>query len=250
MQAAVERTRAAVSLTARIRRALSRHGLIGTLRLCLLNVCWVLRDLQPRRRRYRQRQEELDSALGIETRGIVQVEDFETGAVNVIHANAYAPSPPNAVTQLLGDLPIEYENFTFIDLGSGKGLTLFLAGAFPFRKIIGVEFSPVLHRKAQHNLEQYKTRYPGSPEVELVCMDAAEFKFPEQNVVLYMYNPFRGDVMRKVVGNIESFVKTTHKEMYVVYYYPAVEQVFHSVPALKHIAAGSSYRIYHASVQG
>ena len=46
-------------------------------------------------------------------------------------------------------------DFTFIDLGSGKGRVLLMASDYPFKKIIGVEFMPELHRAAQENITGY-----------------------------------------------------------------------------------------------
>ncbi len=47
------------------------------------------------------------------------------------------------------------QDFTFIDLGSGKGRVLLMASEYPFQKIIGVEFMPELHRAAQKNIAGY-----------------------------------------------------------------------------------------------
>jgi hypothetical protein len=47
------------------------------------------------------------------------------------------------------------QDFTFIDLGSGKGRALLMASAYPFKRIIGVEFMPELHRVAQENIRKY-----------------------------------------------------------------------------------------------
>ncbi len=48
---------------------------------------------------------------------------------------------------MMAALPIEFNQFTFIDLGSGKGRTLLMASDFPFRKILGVE---ILRRAAPY----------------------------------------------------------------------------------------------------
>ena len=48
--------------------------------------------------------------------------------------------------------------FTFVDIGSGKGRTLLMASQFPFRKIVGVELIAELHQRDQENLRAVPVR--------------------------------------------------------------------------------------------
>jgi hypothetical protein len=54
------------------------------------------------------------------------------------------------------------QDFTFIDLGSGKGRVLLMASDYPFKRIIGVEFMPELQRVAQENIRKYAERCTGA----------------------------------------------------------------------------------------
>jgi tRNA G46 methylase TrmB len=49
---------------------------------------------------------------------------------------------------MVSRLNISFEDFTFFDFGSGKGRALHLASEFPFKNIIGVEFSSKLHARS------------------------------------------------------------------------------------------------------
>ena len=76
---------------------------------------------------------------------------------------------------MLSALPIDYRDFTFIDIGSGKGRTLLMASDYPFRRIIGVELLPELHRIAQENVRKYKNENQKSFAIVSQCVDAREF---------------------------------------------------------------------------
>lgn len=72
------------------------------------------------------------------------------------------------------------------------GRALFMAMEFPFRTVIGVEFSPVLHDKAKENARRYHSHTRKCKQLELLCMDASRFDIPPEPLIIYMYNPFRG----------------------------------------------------------
>ena len=80
-----------------------------------------------------------DLEHNIETSARIHETDLEIADPNWIHASAYFPTPSRFLKEALAGLDIRFEDFTFVDLGSGKGRVLFMASEFSFRKIIGVE---------------------------------------------------------------------------------------------------------------
>ena len=58
---------------------------------------------------------------------------------------------------LLLNIEEDLGRFDFIDFGSGKGRVLLVASHYPFRQVIGVEFSPELHEIAQENIRRYQS---------------------------------------------------------------------------------------------
>src|SRR5579862_5607431 len=93
-----------------------------------------------------------DAARGIETRQGVSVKDLTlSGAVE--GAFDYLPARAHTVRLLLDRLPLQkYSEYTFLDIGSGKGKILFLAAEYPFRRVLGIEFALELHQQAQQNI--------------------------------------------------------------------------------------------------
>src|SRR3977135_3821117 len=101
----------------------------------------------------------------------------------------YQPTEPALFHEMMASLPIEFDQFTFIYLGSGKGRTLLMASEYPFRKIVGVELIAELHRAAEENIGAYKSPTQRCTQVESLLADARDFELPEEPLLLYLFNP-------------------------------------------------------------
>jgi hypothetical protein len=77
-----------------------------------------------------------------------------------------------------------------------------LAATYPFRKVIGVELVADLHARAAENVRRAVNRLR-CREIELYNVDARRFRIPPEVTVIYLWNPFDGDVLREVFGNIQ-----------------------------------------------
>ena len=53
-----------------------------------------------------------------------------------IYNTAYYATPPSLFQQALARLEVDFERFTFVDLGAGKGRMILLASNFPFRQMM------------------------------------------------------------------------------------------------------------------
>lgn len=74
----------------------------------------------------------------------------------------------------------------FVDLGSGKGKAcLYMAKQRAFKKITGVELSDSLLAIAHAN-----SRRAQHPEVAFLKQDASEFRLPDGNTLVFLFNPF------------------------------------------------------------
>ena len=110
-------------------------------------------------------------------------------------------------------------DFTFIDLGSGKGRVLLMASDYPFKKIIGVEFMPELHRAAQENIAGYANDRQRCPQIESVCMDARDFQFPDNPLVVYLFNPLSEQTFTRVLKNLRRSAEQKPRPIYNTYRY-------------------------------
>jgi SAM-dependent methyltransferase len=114
----------------------------------------------------------------------------------------------------------DYSKYTFIDMGSGKGRMLFVAAEYPFRRVIGVEFSNDLHEEALANIRRYRHSKQRCADIESLHADAAEFEFPDENLVIYMFNPFGPEVMGRMLANLERSIERHPRHVVVVMLWP------------------------------
>ena len=139
----------------------------------------------------------------------------------------YLPTWPKAAESALRDLPItDYSSYTFVDFGSGKGRILLLAAALPFRKVVGVEISADLHEQANRNLACYKRINVLCRDVKSLQMDALDFQLPDENLVLYFFNPFGEEVMEKLRNKLESSLEAKPRDIIAIFVHPEYAYVF------------------------
>jgi SAM-dependent methyltransferase len=154
-----------------------------------------------------------DEEHHVDTAAWVRVPDLGTDSPNLRFAVRYQPSSVDEFRLLMDKLDIDHSEFTFVDYGSGKGRVLLLAAEYPFRKIVGVEFSESLDRIAHGNL---RTLGDDQQRVDTVVMDAAGFEPPRESLVLYFFNPFGPAVLRPVLEHVRESLALQPRSVYVV----------------------------------
>jgi SAM-dependent methyltransferase len=223
------------------REQASAKGAAAATSLLLRNLWTFVRESTPERRRQRYGDMEYDWEHRVDTTsGTVGGRERLLGLFH----SAYQPTEPALFQEMMAGLPIKFETFTFVDLGSGKGRTLLMASEYPFRKIVGVELLPALHQIAQENLARYKSESQKCFALEAVCGDAANFSFPAEPLVLYLFNPLPVSGLRRVLDNLETSLKAHPRTVYVMYHNPLVEHVLRESAVLTKLGATQQYCIY------
>jgi SAM-dependent methyltransferase len=143
---------------------------------------------------------------------------------------------------MMADLPIDFREFTFVDLGSGKGRTLLMASEYPFRRIVGVEILPELNRAAVENIANYKSEAQRCGEIESIRADAREFVPPEGPLVLYLFNPLPEAALRQVIRKLEQ----SARPLWIVYHNPLLEGVLADSGWLVRAGGTGRYVVYRA----
>jgi SAM-dependent methyltransferase len=131
---------------------------------------------------------------------------------------AYVPSPWYVLPRALWYVGVS-DRDTFVDFGCGKGRVIHQAARRPFRRVIGVEISPVLAEIARVGLaarrHQHRCR-----NVEIVVADAAEFRVPDDLTIGYLFLPFRGEAMAAVVHGIVDSLDRQPRRLRLIYALP------------------------------
>jgi|SRR5579871_1824249 len=139
----------------------------------------------------------------------VETESVEGGlrweVLNPPYCHEYAPSSLRAFHGLMGLVRADFVDDVFIDFGSGKGRVILAAQEYPFRRIVGVELQSGLCDIARSNAHSW-SGVRVCDNLEIVCSDAEEYAIPADGTIFYMYNPFRGRVLRTVIDRIEKSI--------------------------------------------
>jgi SAM-dependent methyltransferase len=187
-------------LTQKVTRILAQEGLAPMCRRALTHL------------RARRQQDTFDLEHGTETSGLEPLWKLRIDSPNARYGERYEATTPQELLAVLTFLNLPASDFTFIDLGCGKGRTLIVAARYGFGKVIGVEFAQELAAKAQANVASQELR-----NAVVLQADAAQFTFPPGGKVVYLYNPFSSEVLSHVLENLRA---SSDETLYVVYKSP------------------------------
>lgn len=223
----------------------ARDGYLSASAQLIKALAEFLRDSTPQRRRQRYGDIDYDWDYRVNTTSAaVGWRDRLLGVFN----SPYQPTEPSQFHEMMSAISshpnFDFHNFTFIDLGSGKGRTLLMASDYPFRRIIGVELLPALHQIAQENLSKYHSDTQKCFSIESICADATEFPFPAEPAVLFLFNPFPESGLRRVLGNLQHSLQQHPREFFVLYHNPLLAPVVDASTALKLISRTHQYALY------
>lgn len=186
----------------------------------------------------------VDRKYGSETGGRIPLDRLEIESPNIGEGVQYEPVSELYLRRMLRAVPIEPDTYDFVDLGSGKGRPLLIAAEYPFRRLIGIEFSPELHEIAQRNIARFRARTGSTQQFELHLGDATSFDFPPGPIVLHLFNPFGEPVLRRVLSRLEASLGQAPRNVVVLYFNPLHRRVLDELPFLRRVKATSQYAVY------
>lgn len=146
--------------------------------------------------------------------GIAQADDGEN--------NAYEPVDYRCFDIIMDHIDIIPNESVFLDYGCGKGRAVILAALLPFKKVTGVELSPVLCAVALDHVKQARKKFTAG-EVEIITADARTFDLPDEVTHIFLFNPFMGDVLRDVLNQIKASLYRKERRLTIMYILPKVE---------------------------
>ena len=230
--------RAFERFTTEVGRAHRTRGLVG-----VVGTTGRLVGRQLRRPLDYGREYALDRKYGLETRGRrkIAAETLDRGE----HRDGvdFESTPPPSWRKVLRSLPIDdARDFTFVDLGCGKGFVLALAALHGFGRVVGVELDPDLAQKARTNAQVLRERM--SRPVEVVEGDATHFDLPTEPSVIYLYNPFGPQTMRDVVRNVDRSLTDRPRPLFVTYVNPLHRHVWDESSTLRRLAGNRHWAVY------
>lgn len=158
--------------------------------------------------------------------GIHEQSELDLPEASRESATRYEATEEYEFRYVLERLPIDFEDYKFLDYGSGKGIVLSFAADYPFRRVTGVELSPMLHQVAEKNIEEmHRHQRVNSGPVYSELSNAAEYQMPERPHVIYLFNPFGPDVLEDVLNRLALHLSDVEQPSYLLYNNPIHHQV-------------------------
>jgi SAM-dependent methyltransferase len=224
----------------------ARDGLCPTLKRLASTLWEFARESTPSRRRQRYGDVEYDWDFRVDTTSAtVGWRDRLLGHFHSL----YQPTEPALFHEMLASLmkacpKINFRDFTFIDIGSGKGRALLMAADYPFRRILGIEILPELHRVAKENIGKYKSDSQQCFDIDCLPGDASDFTFPPEPTVLYLFNPLPESGLVRMMSNLEGSLRQHPRAVYVLYHNPLLEKVVSRSAVFERVAGTDQYLIF------
>jgi hypothetical protein len=187
------------------------------------------------------RARQFDRRHDVDTHGVIQPKELGLSPSDVKLCVEYEPCAPEPLSEILSNLNISFEDYQFVDLGSGKGMALLVASLKPFKRIVGVEWSRGLATIARENARKFIHQRQKCREIIVVDGDAAAFELPDAPLVIWMFNPFKEAIVRHVLDNLRESLARRPRHVIVVYYNPKHEQAFEEAEYLRLIEARKDY---------
>ena len=234
----------------RIKKSLREGGLVTSLCRSFLLPVHLFREYRATRSlRPDSHASEFDREHRVDTDGRFEgwtyLSDLDIPSPNWIDGNDYAAIEPERFKRALASFDdIALGDFTFIDFGSGKGRALLLASEYPFKRILGLEFSPELHRTAEENIRRYGSTTQKCRNIQSLNVDFADYALPPEASVLFFFHPCRTRVLSEVVAGIRRSLLSHPRPLYIAYVAPTPEQeqLFASAGFLEKILASAEFR--------
>ena len=197
-------------------------GLLATLDAVPMYLLSPLTTRRLRRRKLTElTQDRFDEAHGTDTARILVGRELGPGVSRGGHlVSRYETTSAAAIRTALDSLAIDLSGFAFIDLGCGKGKPLMIAASYPFRRLIGVDISPACIAIARSNIDRYGPDRIDTSRVSLLAMDVEDYVFPDDPLVIYLFNPFPAKLMAQVMNNLEASLRQAPRQAVIVYLNP------------------------------
>jgi hypothetical protein len=194
-----------------------------------------------------------DLEFGVRTSGLVAGRDLRQGRAQDRHLTAYYAIAPSVFRSMIVRWcrcrpPAPIDEFTFIDVGAGMGRAMLLAAQLPFKAVLGVELHPTLARIARRNLAGWRAQERTCAPTRLYCRDAARFKLPPGPCVAFLFNPFAGPVMRRVLREWNGQLEKAPRPFDLLYVNNEQEEVVRRVPGFRRLFNGQVRRSHADSV--
>lgn len=159
-----------------------------------------------------------DARFGLKTTKNVPLHEMHVPATTKKNARKYQGTPYKILHKIMSFCRDHYPHHDFIDIGSGKGRSLFMAASYGRKNVGGIEFSKKLCEIAKKNSKSFSSRFPQLKTwPNLWHADATTFDYPDTPTLYFLFNPFDTYILNIVLDKI---LKDNHQDNIVIYVNP------------------------------
>ncbi len=126
--------------------------------------------------------------------------------------------------KILPQLVKQTPNFTFFDIGCGKGRAVFVAESCGYKNLVGIDLDNELITAANDNLKKY-TKQNKPATIHFTHANALNYKYKNEPTVYFLFNPFSEAILQNVLHTICS---NTLSETWFVYMNPQYKEPFNT----------------------
>lgn len=178
---------------------------------------------------------QFDRKYGVDTADIIHPSALGIASGDAEQSNVYGPCIPEVLAGALSNLSIRFQEYVFVDVGSGKGVAVLSASLFPFKRIVGIEWSERVARIARENARKFTHPQQACRSIELLDGDATAYELPHKPLVIFLYNSFKEPLVRRFVDNLRQSLEQCPRHVVIVYYTPMCKQVFEEAGFLQKV---------------
>lgn len=168
-----------------------------------------------------------DARHGVRTGGIVEPDDLDVTGLRAEQAEGYCGAGVREFREAMALLPPD-RGGAFLDVGCGKGRVLLMAARLGFDRVAGIDISPALTATARANVD----RRPRGTPIEVECRDVRDLVLRGDERVVFLYNPFRADLVAVLVEEIARSLREHPRPLFVLYGNPQHRHVVDGVAEL------------------
>ncbi len=184
-----------------------------------------------------------DQIYGVDTTGLIFGEALfdhsgrtEQSQDAQYWVTGYYGVAPSAFNRVLERMNLDWPRYTFVDVGCGMGRALLLATRFPFRDIVGVELAASLAEIARKNVECFHAAWKqADARPRVITGDATQFELPAGPLLLFLYHPFAGPVMKRFLAHVTSAVEAEPREVVLLYGNPELTPEIIATPGFREV---------------
>jgi SAM-dependent methyltransferase len=201
-----------------------------------------------------------DRAHQVDTSGLFYADRLPTGHPHDRYSEGYYATAPSlfsgALAQWQATLPaaevsrppaLRIEDYTFVDLGCGKGRVLLMASMYPFRAVRGIELNAKLMRVARRNLRQWqRSANPACRDVDVLpgdvlgqrrdsALDSILDTTPDAApVVLFLFNSFSAEVLEPLLHRLANAARPPRQmPIDLIYVHPEHDRLVAATPGIE-----------------